>query len=141
MFVHFGAFSTYRLTRTCVDGASESREAIRYKPMRLSDGGTVANNPAFIALQEAWAYCPLLVVVQHFSFLFHLFICVDGAPGCSLHEFVSRQVDCIVSIGTGDQPQKRARSSDDIGSMQLAWEIFNHRAHLHVVLGVMAKLS
>ena len=36
-------------------GGQPSRAARRYKTMRFSDGGTVANNPAFIALQEAWA--------------------------------------------------------------------------------------
>ena len=30
---------------------ARSRDAARYKTMRFSDGGTVANNPAFIALQ------------------------------------------------------------------------------------------
>jgi hypothetical protein len=89
-----------------VEEGLQSRAARRYQPMRLSDGGTVANNPAFIALQEAWA--------------------LYGAPGCSLHEFIGRQVECLVSIGTGDPPQKRMRQVD-IGIRQLAWEIFSHR--------------
>ena len=54
------------------DDDGRSAEARRYKSMRFSDGGTVANNPTFIALLEAWA--------------------LYGAPGSSLHEFVGRQV-------------------------------------------------
>ena len=54
------------------DEDGRSAEARRYKSMRFSDGGTVANNPTFIALQEAWA--------------------LYGAPGSSLHEFVGQQV-------------------------------------------------
>jgi hypothetical protein len=81
-----------------------SAEARRFKSMRFSDGGTVANNPTFIALQEAWA--------------------LYGAPGSSLHEFVGRQVDCVVSIGTGDPPPRRVR--EHMGFKELIWEVLEH---------------
>ena len=86
------------------DEDGRSAEARRYKSMRFSDGGTVANNPTFIALQEAWA--------------------LYGAPGSSLHEFVGRQVDCVVSVGTGDPPPRRLR--DGMGFKELVWEVLEH---------------
>ena len=94
----------YRAEDGTWDGDGRSAEARRYKSMRFSDGGTVANNPTFIALQEAWA--------------------LYGAPGSSLHEFVGRQVDCVVSIGTGDPPPRRVR--EHMGFKELVWEVLEH---------------
>ena len=86
------------------DEEGRSAEARRFKSMRFSDGGTVANNPTFIALLEAWA--------------------LYGAPGSSLHEFVGRQVDCVVSVGTGDPPPRQLRQG--MGFKELVWEVLEH---------------
>lgn len=122
------------------DEDGRSTEARRYKSMRFSDGGTVANNPTFIALLEAWA--------------------LYGAPGSSLHDFVGRQVvfdptvlfdrgykrlilyssltsqqigitniwkrhcseqDCVVSVGTGDPPPRQLR--DGMGAKRKSFRV------------------
>lgn len=90
------------------------RERGRFMKMRLSDGGAVANNPAFLALQEAarlW-----------------------GAPGGSLHAFVTEQLGIVISIGSAEAAMRKHREVAETGvldtlgmTMKLTWEVFCHQ--------------